>query len=155
MKLSQIKALLPTLDAVNFQLSNGQSVPQHFHVTEVGTTEKKFIDCGGTIRHEKKVSFQLWTAQDVDHRLSPSKLLQIISLAETQLGIEDQSVEIEYQSDTIGTYDLSFNGQAFVLENKKTACLAEDKCGIRPEHLEAVALPTNQNACCTPNGGCC
>jgi len=35
MKLSDIKKHLSTAEAVNFQLENGTSVPEHFHVTEV------------------------------------------------------------------------------------------------------------------------
>lgn len=64
MKLSEIKEILPTLDNVEFQLENGTFVPEHFHVTEVGQITKKFIDCGGVIRTEKVINFQLWNAND-------------------------------------------------------------------------------------------
>ena len=50
MTLEQIKEILPTLENVEFQLEDGTFVPEHFHVTEVGQINKKFIDCGGTIR---------------------------------------------------------------------------------------------------------
>ena len=36
MKLSEIKTILETVETVNFQLPNGNFVPEHFHVTEVG-----------------------------------------------------------------------------------------------------------------------
>ena len=71
MKLSNIKEILPTLDNVEFQLENGTFVPEHFHVTEVGVITKHFIDCGGAIRNEKVVNFQLWNANDFEHRLKP------------------------------------------------------------------------------------
>ena len=87
MKLSQIKALLPTLENVTFKLENGIFVPEHFHVTEVGVITKHFIDCGGAIRNEKVVNFQLWNANDFEHRLKPTKLLKIIKLSEEKLGI--------------------------------------------------------------------
>ena len=58
MKLSEFKNHLKGLESVNFQLSNNEMVPTHFHVTEVGEITKYFIDCGGTIRNEKVVSFQ-------------------------------------------------------------------------------------------------
>ena len=48
-------------------------VPSHFHVTEVGKITKHFIDCGGTVRNEEVVNFQLWQADDYDHRLHPEK----------------------------------------------------------------------------------
>src|SRR6218665_4139800 len=110
MKLSKIKEILPTLDNVAFQVENGTFVPEHFHVTEIGVITKHFIDCGGTIRNEKSVNFQLWNANDFDHRLKPTKLLNIIELSEKQLGIEDAEIEVEYQSDTIGKYALAFDG---------------------------------------------
>ena len=31
-----------------------------FHITEVGQVNKRFIDCGGTKRDEKLISFQLF-----------------------------------------------------------------------------------------------
>ena len=130
MKLSEIKEILPTLENVEFQLENGTFVPEHFHVTEVGQIIKNFIDCGGVIRSEKAVNFQLWNADDFEHRLKPNKLLNIIKLSEEKLGIEDAEIEVEYQSETIGKYDLNFNGKTFVLKSKTTACLAQDACGI-------------------------
>jgi hypothetical protein len=157
MKLSELKNKLTTLDAVNFILPNGNAVPAHFHVTEVGQINKHFIDCGGTIRNEKAVNLQLWEANDFDHRLAPQKLKDIIALSEKVLGIEDAEIEVEYQSDTIGKYGLDFNGKEFLLVNKNTNCLASDKCGIPQEKLK-VSLSDLQNqksSCCTPGGGCC
>ena len=152
MKLSQVKALLPTLENVAFKLENDTFVPEHFHVTEVGQITKNFIDCGGVIRTEKVVSFQLWNADDFEHRLKPTKLLNIIQLSEEKLGIEDAEIEVEYQSETIGKYDLEFNGKTFVLKNKTTACLAEDSCGI-PSEKQKKNLANITN--CTANSGCC
>ena len=157
MKLSAIKEILPTLENVAFQLENGSFVPEHFHVTEVGQITRNFIDCGGVIRSEKVVNFQLWNANDFEHRLKPSKLLHIIQLSEDKLGIEDAEIEVEYQSETIGKYDLEFNGKNFILKNKLTACLAEDACGIPSEKqkLNLRDLTSQQQACCSPNSGCC
>ncbi|WP_241282699.1 DUF6428 family protein [Chryseobacterium timonianum] len=157
MKLSEIKEILPTLENVEFQLENGTFVPEHFHVTEVGQINKKFIDCGGVIRNEMAVNFQLWNADDYQHRLKPGKLLNIIRLSEEKLGIEDAEIEVEYQSDTIGKYDLEFNGKTFVLKSKTTTCLAQDACGIPTEKQmkNLSELIGNQNTSCTPGGGCC
>lgn len=154
MKLSNIKEILPALYNVEFQLENGTFVPEHFHVTEIGVITKHFIDCGGTIRNEKVVNFQLWNATDFEHRLKPTKLLNIIKLSEEKLDIEDAEIEVEYQSETVGKYDLNFNGKHFVLKNKQTACLASDACGI-PAEKQKVKLSELNNACCTPNSGCC
>ena len=154
MKLSEIKEILPILENVEFQLENGTFVPEYFHVTEVGQITKNFTDCGGVIRSEKVVNFQLWNANDFEHRLKPNKLLNIIKLSEEKLGMEDAEIEVEYQAETIGKYDLDFNGRNFILKNKQTACLALDACGI-PIEKQKVNLGESQSACCTPNSVCC
>lgn len=156
MKLSEIKKTLSTLDNVAFILPNGTYVPEHFHVTEVGLVTKNFIDCSGKVRKEKFVNFQLWDANDYEHRLKPTKLLSIITLSEKILGIEDYEIEVEYQTETIGKYDLGFNGKDFTLVNKKTACLAEDQCGV-PETKNKIELSeiSKEANRCTPGGGCC
>lgn len=154
MTLEQIKNILPTLDNVEFQLENGTFVPEHFHVTEIGIITKHFIDCGGVIRNEQVVNFQLWNADDFEHRLKPTKLLNVIKLSEEKLGIENAEIEVEYQSETIGKYDLDFNGKHFILKNKQTACLAGDACGI-PAEKQKIKLSELNNACCIPNSGCC
>jgi len=158
MKLSEVKSTLENLQDVNFQLPTGELVPAHFHVTEVGEVTKHFIDCGGSVRHEKVANFQLWEANDYDHRLKPQKLKNIISLSERTLGLGDLEVEVEYQSSTIGKYDLDFDGQNFLLVNKFTNCLAQDKCGIPAEKLKvnlvdltAETMPPS----CKPGSGCC
>ena len=46
MNLSEIKSALSQVDEVIFTQPDGKRVPAHFHVTEVGTVEKHFIDCG-------------------------------------------------------------------------------------------------------------
>ncbi|KUJ58233.1 DUF6428 family protein [Chryseobacterium aquaticum] len=157
MKLSTIKEILPSLENVEFQLENGTFVPEHFHVTEVGQITKNFIDCGGVIRSEKVVNFQLWNANDFEHRLKPAKLLNIIKLSEDKLGIEDAEIEVEYQSATIGKYDLDFNGKNFVLINKTTACLAQDACGIpsEKEKKNLSELSAVKENSCKPASGCC
>lgn len=129
------------MDQVSFKLENGTSVPEHFHVTEVGMITKHFIDCGGVIRTEKKVGFQLWNANDYDHRLKPQKLLNIIKLSEEKLGIENEEVEVEYQGDTIGKFHLDFDGKDFVLLSTTTVCLAQDSCGI-PQEKPKIRLST-------------
>ena len=157
MKLSEIKSILPSLDNVQFKLENGTFVPEHFHVTEVGQIHKNFIDCGGVIRNEKTVNFQLWNADDFEHRLKPGKLLSIINLSEEKLGIEDAEIEVEYQDGTIGKYDLDFDGNTFILKNKLTACLAEEACGIPTEKVRKnlSELTVNTASSCSPNSGCC
>lgn len=157
MKLSDFKKQLTSVTELNFVLPSGIVVPKHFHVTEVGQVTKHFIDCGGTVRNEKVVNFQLWEASDFDHRLAPQKLSSIIALSEKVLNVEDAEIEVEYQSDTIGKYGLEFDGKNFLLTSKQTACLASDACGIPAEKqkLKLVELQSTKKNSCTPGGGCC
>lgn len=156
MKLSDIKVILETATNVNFMLADGTYVPEHFHVTEVGEVAKKFIDCGGTVRTETVVNFQLWDADDYEHRLKPAKLLNIIKLSEEVLGLADNEIEVEYQgTETIGKYNLDFNGTDFILLPTKTACLAQDQCGITPKKQKVQLGSLSATGGCTPGGGCC
>ena len=157
MKLSEIKTELKKLTSISFQLPNGDVVPQHFHVTEVGKVSKHFIDCGGTVRTEEVVNFQLWEANDYDHRLHPEKLLSIITLSEKTLQIPDLEIEVEYQmKETIGKFDLNFDGTTFQLTSKLTDCLAKDKCSIPDEKLKVkMGEWKEKTTCCTPNSSCC
>jgi hypothetical protein len=157
MKLSDFKNSLKTIEKVTFRLPDGEFVEAHTHITEVGMIRKQFIDCGGVVREETKVSFQLWKDDnDLEHRLYPGKLLHIIELSEKNLTILDEDIEVEYQGDTIGKYGVEFNGFEFVLTNKKTACLAEDNCGIPVvKQKVSIAKLESNDSCCDPASGCC
>ncbi|MFM1947596.1 MAG: hypothetical protein RL207_1879 [Bacteroidota bacterium] len=157
MKLSEFKANLTGMTTVSFQLPNGSSVPAHYHITEVGHVQKRFIDCGGTTRLEDRICFQLWEAEDFDHRLQAEKLMKIIELSERTLNLPDEEIEVEYQGSTIGKYQLAWNGTSFELLSTTTACLAEDKCGIPPakQKISLVELTLSTKSTCTPGGGCC
>lgn len=157
MKLSEIKVHLKDLKTIGFKLPSGELVAGHFHVTEIGKVSKHFIDCGGTVRKENVINFQLWEANDYDHRLHPEKMVNIIELSEKVLNLEDLEIEVEYQGDTIGKYGLDFDGTNFLLTTKKTDCLAKSVCGI-PVEKANVALSSIKDkveSCCTPESGCC
>ncbi|WP_010227238.1 DUF6428 family protein [Gillisia marina] len=157
MKLSQIKEKLSQLEKIAFELPDGSLVPRHFHVTEVGKVSKHFIDCGGTVRREEVANFQLWEANDYDHRLHPEKLVSIIELSEKVLGMEDLEIEVEYQGSTIGKYGLDFNGDNFLLTTKLTDCLAKENCGVPQEKVKRnlSQLQKEEVNSCAPGSGCC
>lgn len=154
--LSQFKESLVHQHALRFQLPDLQEIPVHFHLTEVGRSDKHFIDCGGTVRKTSAVSMQLYVDIDVDHRLAADKLLRIIQQAEDQLQLPDERVEIEYQGSTVGKYHLGFDGAVYQLLPLTTACLAKDHCGIpvaKPKR--ALAELTSNKVGCNPETGCC
>ena len=153
MLISVFKQTLRELDTLKFQLPNGEFVPTHFHITEVGNITRNFIDCGGVQRKENKLNLQLWVASDTDHSLDTTNLLNILQLAEKQLGNSNIEVEVEYQQSTIGRYKLAFDGAVFQLINTQTACLAPNQCVI-PQEKPRVRV-TASGLSCNPNSGCC
>lgn len=156
MKLSELKNHLKGLEAVSFRLPDGTSVPEHFHVTEVGLISKHFIDCSGTIRKDTVVNFQLWYSSDYDHRLGAQKLIKIINLSQEKLQIGDHEIEVEYQGETIGKYGLSYSDGYFQLESLHTDCLAKDNCGVPSEKPRIrISSGVTEDSCCSPGGGCC
>ncbi|MFK7797700.1 MAG: DUF6428 family protein [Aureispira sp.] len=156
MELSAVKAALNSLSEIAFQLPDGNLVPRHFHVTEVGKVSKHFIDCGGKIRQEEKISFQLWNAQDYDHRLHPEKLLKIIELSEQTLGLGNEEIEVEYQGpDTIAKFALDFDGKNFLLVATQTDCLAKEACNIPAQKPKVNLANLIVGNACDPKSGCC
>jgi hypothetical protein len=57
MKLSEVKTILGKTENVSFADENGNLIPSHFHITEVGVVVKHFIDCGGSFRSKKRPIF--------------------------------------------------------------------------------------------------
>lgn len=155
MKLSEIKTALKQSESIAFQLPDGELVPSHFHVTEIGKITKDFIDCGGTLRKEEVINFQLWDADDYNHRLHPEKLIQIIELSEKNLKLGDREVEVEYQGQTIQKFGVDFDGKNFLLTTKQTDCLAKEKCGIPTEKPKVKLSEWKSTSCCEPGSGCC
>jgi len=116
-----------------FKVGGGGVIPPYFHITEMGLKNKYFVDCGGTVRTESFISFQIWTAEDFNHRLTPTKLLELITKNEGLFGKPNLEVEMEYQTNTLGCYTLELdpdNKLRYILNPRQTNCLAPDKCGI-------------------------
>jgi len=154
-----VTELLQTLDCqpdatLNILLPNGDRVPAHFHVTEVGHVQKNFIDCGGTRRSSASCLLQAWVAQDLDHRLTSGKLAHIIRLAAPLLGDDELPVEVEYEGALISQFPIAAaepkaDGIELLLTTKHTDCLAKDACGL------VGANEANEDSGCCATSGCC
>ena len=120
---------------LHVMLPSGEFVPAHFHVTEIGRVQKSFIDCGGVRRESETCMLQVWTASDVDHRLTAGRLAQIFGVAKHVIGANDPPVGVEYGSDVAAQYfvsniEVTPKGLLFVLVGKQTECLAPERCGV-------------------------
>lgn len=155
MKLSEFKKKLEQLGQVEFVLQNGQKVPSHFHITEVGMTTKQFTDCGNVFRIQKTATLQLWTSVDFYHRLEPKKVISILQSTEKMFEGEDLEIEIEFQQGTVGKYGLEFIDNKFVLTNTKTDCLAKTSCGVEEKVKTKLSELTPEASCCVAESNCC
>ncbi len=160
MKLTEFTHQLETNpDAeLRFALPDGELIEAHAHITEVGRVDKSFIDCGGKIWRLSHVSLQAWVADDVDHRLRPRPLANIIAQAAPLLGSDDLDVEIEHEGCVISQYPVESatirdGALVFQLTSKHTACLAQDVClpGVRSKS----ETPASESDACCSSGGCC
>ncbi|HZZ58263.1 MAG TPA: DUF6428 family protein [Opitutaceae bacterium] len=123
---------------VRLVLPEGNPIPAHFHVTEVGRVVKHFIDCGGTLRRRETCLLQTWVSgSDPGHRLSAGKLAQILEHAAPVAAADDLEVEVEYEAGCVAQYQLgaaeASGGELRVqLAHKHTDCLAREACGLAP-----------------------
>lgn len=142
---------------VRIVLPDGDAVPSHFHVTEVGRMQKDFIDCGGTRRRTLNAQLQLLVATDFDHRLSSEKLLKIIEMSQPVLGNEPLPLTVEYGQKVAVVYQVSkvdADAQTVQLHlsTPQTGCLAADACGLAPEEAGLLTVGASIRTLST---GCC
>jgi hypothetical protein len=141
MKLIELKNILKeNEDKFIIFCLEGNDVPYHFHLTEVGIENKVFIDCGGTIRCDQHCTLQLWVAHDVDHRLRSKKMLSILDLSKKIIENDDVEIKVEYEKEAISQYFIkdydNLENIKINLISRKSECLAPEKC-----------ISTN---CCSP-----
>jgi hypothetical protein len=130
---------------LRFRLPTGGLTPIHLHLTEVARVEKRFIDCGGTVRTDVSARLQLWSADDTDHRVGCAKALQVLDRGADLVGSTALPMEVEYDFPLLTLFPVvgsvvEGNERIFLLEAKRADCLAPDIC-----------LPK----ACKPGSGCC
>lgn len=152
MLLSELKKVLASGPdrALQIKLSDGSTVPESFHVTEIGQVTKTFIDCGGKPHVTTACLLQTWLGSDVDHRLSTAKLAKILKLSETIIPADSIPLEVEYERGLISQYPvtgITATEKTVTLElgTKHTDCLAKELCGTPAPG----AIPIKSGA------GCC
>lgn len=145
---------------VSLLLPDGGFVPAHFHITEVGHVNKRFIDCGGTRRTLETCLLQTWVHDDVDHRLVAGKLAAIFEKAGDVLPHHDLPVEIEYEDYVVAQFPVESaevidGALTFRLGLKHTDCLARGICipGECAPAAPQAAAPAP--SCCAPGSKCC
>lgn len=145
-------------------LPEGETVPPHFHVTEVGRIQKNFIDCGGTVRKSAHCQLQLLVASDVDHRLRSEKLKRIMEMSEPLFEGEELPLVVEHEDGRtiafpVTSADCVEGTVTLQLDLPHPACLAGDQCGLSPEDSGVDRLVFQpapaESECCSTESGCC
>jgi hypothetical protein len=154
MKIQSFLQTLAAMSELRWALPDGSLVPAHAHVTEVALMTRRFVDCGGTHRLDRRIQLQLWVAGDVDHRLEPSKLLRIIRDTEAWMEWDNHEVEVEYQGKTIERYGVEIMEGVLALQPLQTNCLAQDRCLV-PIAEESSSTLSPVVSRCKPGSGCC
>jgi hypothetical protein len=69
--------------------------------------QKKFIDCGGTMREQQTCQLQAWVGPDEDHRIASGKMADILNKASSFLPSDDLPLEIEYEDVNISQHPVA------------------------------------------------
>ena len=151
MKLQRLIAQLNEAPAtvLRFVLPDGDYIPAHVHVTEVGHVVKNFVDCGGVTGRTESVVLQTHVGTDTDHRLKAARFARILQLGERVLPHASLNVEVEYDCCVVSQYPIQqvkLDGEHFdiVLGRKRTQCLAQDR-----------AKQESAEMCCAGISTCC
>src|SRR5947208_12777287 len=132
-----------------FVLPDGDYIPAHAHLTEVGHLVRNFIDCGGLTGKEEKVVLQTHVGNDTDHRLRSERFAKILQLGNRVIPSADLDVEVEYDCCVVAQYPIAEatpDGEDLnlILQRRRTQCRAR-------ERREA----TVQESCCPSAAVCC
>jgi len=132
-----------------FVLPDGDYIPAHAHVTEVGHVVRTFIDCGGLTGKEEKVVLQTHVGNDTDHRLRSDRFAKILQLGSRVIPSADLDVDVEYDCCVVAQYPI---GEAapdgehlnLILQRGRTRCRARERRDSE-----------TATGCCATSAGCC
>lgn len=132
-----------------FVLPNGDYIPAHAHVTEVGHVVRNFIDCGGLTGTEEKVVLQTHVGNDTDHRLRADRFAKILRLGNRVIRSADLDVDVEYDCCVVAQYPIAEatpDGEHLnlILQRGRTQCRARER-----QEDETAA------DCCGTSAACC
>ena len=151
MKLKALKETLRKHPGAfpRFVLPDGDFLPRHVHLTEVGHVVKKFIDCGGQTGAEEKVLLQTHVGTDTEHRLRSDRFAKILQLGEHVLPNEKLDIEVEYDCCVVAQYPISEvrrDGEHLdiILQNGRTQCRARER-----------RKAATKKGCCGTTAACC
>ena len=154
MKLSDLRSVLEKYPDTlpRFVLPDGDFIPPHAHVTEVGHVVKNFVDCGGVTGKTETVLLQTHVGQDTDHRLKSDRFAKILQLGGRVVPHDQLEVEVEYDCCVVAQYPVSEvkpTGEHLdvILGKRRTQCLAQERQKDAGQTVDACCAP-GAAACC-------
>jgi hypothetical protein len=134
---------------LRFVLPDGDSIPAHAHLTEVGHVVRNFIDCGGLTGREEKVLLQMHVGRDSRHRLRADRVAKILQLAKRVIPRVNLEVAVEYDCCVVAHYPITEVRPAarhleLLLSRGRTQCRARE-----------AGEPKRTAACCATFAECC
>jgi hypothetical protein len=155
MKVSDLRTVLGKYPDTfpRFVLPDGDYIPPHAHVTEVGHVAKNFIDCGGVMGKAESVVLQTHVGSDVDHRLRSDRFAKILELGQRVLPHEELDVEVEYDCCVVAQYPIQSAKPAgehldLILGKRQTQCLAQERRKAATDEATEACCATTAAACC-------
>ena len=132
-----------------FVLPDGDYIPAHAHVTEVGYVVRNFIDCGGLTGMEEKVVLQTHVGSDADHRLRSDRFATILQLGSRMIPRGDLDVDVEYDCCVVAQYPIAEaapDGEHLnlILQRGRTQCRARE-----------LRESETATGCCATSATCC
>ena len=132
-----------------FVLPDGDYIPMHAHVTEVGHVVRSFIDCGGLTGKEEKVLVQTHVGNDTDHRLRSDRFAKILQLGNRVIPSADLDVDVEYDCCVVAQYTIAEavpDGEHLnlILRRGRTQCRARERRDSK-----------TVERCCSTSADCC
>ena len=132
-----------------FVLPDGDYIPAHAHVTEVGHVVRNFIDCAGLVGKEEKIVLQTHVGNDTEHRLRSDRFAKILQLGNRVIPSADLDVAVEYDCCVVAQYPIAEatpegDHLNLILQRGRTQCRARER-----RDSETTAR------CCAASTACC
>jgi hypothetical protein len=132
-----------------FMLPDGDYIPAHAHVTEVGHVVRNFIDCGGVTGKEEKIVLQTHVGSDTDHRLGSDRFAKILQLGSRVIPSADLDVDVEYDCCVVAQYPIA---EAKPDGEHLTLILRRGRIQCRARERRESQAATD---CCAASAACC
>jgi len=147
-----------------FQYTPGQLVGANYHITEVKHIKIDSVDCGARKDNWNETVIQLWESPSELGKtqfMSAKKAHGILNKVGKMKSYDlDSEVKFEYGNQLFHTaqlfvndYEIHGENLMFTLAVQKTACKAEDICGI--ENTTNKTVQATEATSCAPGSGCC